>query len=137
MKEFFTILKYLTWEKKPWKDLNDLEKESFNSYMVNRYISMYPEYVELVNLVQNISYNEKEKIYNIYLNLLPKKNVYLKYIKSSKKDISNELIDKLSFYFDISKREIREYLPLLSKDIIKEILLELGTEDKIIKKLVK
>jgi len=137
MKEFFTVLKYLTWDKKPWKDLNDIEKESFNSYMINKYISMYPEYVELANLTQTIPYHEKEKIYNIYLNVLPKKNVYLKYIKSSKKDISNELIDKLSFYFDISKREIREYLPLLSKDIIKEILLELGTEDKIIKKLIK
>lgn len=137
MKEFFSILKYLTWEKKPWNKLTEVEKEAVNPYMLHRYISMCPDYIELANLVQQISSTEKEKIYRIYLDLIPKRNVYLKYIKSSNKSTSNDLLEKLALYFESSKREIGDYLDVLSKDEIKEILEALGTEEKELKKLLK
>ena len=137
MKEFFNILKYLTWEKKPWDKLTETEKESVNPYMLHRYISMNMDYIELANIVQYIPYSEKEKTYRIYLDLLPKKNVYLKYVKSSTKNSSNELLEKLSLYFESSKREVKDYLDILSKDEIKGILADLGIEDKEIKKLTK
>jgi DNA-directed RNA polymerase subunit M/transcription elongation factor TFIIS len=64
---------------------------------------------------------EKEKIYNIYLNLLPKKNVYLKYIKSNKKDISNEelaeFIDNLTQKQFEKLQNFFETLPSLKKEV--------------------
>jgi hypothetical protein len=137
MKEFFSILKYLTWEKKPWSKLTEVEKEAINPYMLHRYISMCPDYIELVNLIQQIPSTEKEKIYRVYLDLIPKRNVYLKYIKSSNKSTSNDLLEKLALYFESSKREIGDYLDVLSKGEIKEILESLGTEEKELKKLLK
>jgi len=137
MKEFFSILKYLTWEKKPWNKLTEVEKEAINPYMLHRYISMCPDYIELVNLVQQIPSTEKEKIYRVYLDLIPQRNVYLKYIKSSNKSTSNDLLEKLALYFESSKREIGDYLDVLSKNEIKEILESLGTEEKELKKLLK
>ncbi len=137
MKEFFSILKYLTWEKKPWGKLTEVEKEAINPYMLHRYISMCPDYIELVNLIQQIPSTEKEKIYRVYLDLIPKRNVYLKYIKSSNKSTSNDLLEKLALYFESSKREIGDYLDVLSKGEIKEILESLGTEEKELKKLLK
>jgi hypothetical protein len=137
MKEFFSILKYLTWDKKPWNKLTEVEKEAINPYMLHRYISMCPDYIELVNLIQQIPSTEKEKIYRVYLDLIPKRNVYLKYIKSSNKSTSNDLLEKLALYFESSKREIEDYLDVLSKDEIKEILEALGTDNKEIKKLIK
>jgi hypothetical protein len=137
MKEFFSILKYLTWDKKSWNKLTEVEKEAINPYMLHRYISMCPDYIELVNLIQQIPSTEKEKIYKVYLDLIPKRNVYLKYIKSSNKSTSNDLLEKLALYFESSKREIEDYLDVLSKDEIKEILEALGTDNKEIKKLTK
>jgi hypothetical protein len=137
MKEFFSILKYLTWDKKSWNKLTEIEKEAINPYMLHRYISMCPDYIELVNLIQQIPSTEKEKIYKVYLDLIPKRNVYLKYIKSSNKSTSNDLLEKLALYFESSKREIEDYLDVLSKDEIKEILEALGTDNKEIKKLTK
>jgi hypothetical protein len=51
--------------------------------MIHRFLSMNPEYIEFVNLVQTFPYTDKEKIYNIYLYMIPKKKMFLKYIKSS------------------------------------------------------
>ena len=62
----FDWLNQITYEKKPWSSFTEEEKESFNCYMVHRFLSMNPEYIEFVNLVQTFPYTDKEKIYNIY-----------------------------------------------------------------------
>ena len=80
----FDWLNQITYEKKPWNSFTEDEKESFNCYMVHRFLSMNPEYIEFVNLVQTFPYTDKEKTYNIYLYMIPKNKMFLKYIKSSK-----------------------------------------------------
>ena len=61
----FDWLNQITYEKKPWNSFTEEEKESFNCYMVHRFLSMNPEYIEFVNLVQTFPYTDKEKTYNI------------------------------------------------------------------------
>jgi hypothetical protein len=73
----FDWLKEITTTKKPWSSFNDDEQKIFNSYMINKYISMYEPYVEVANYAQLIPSNDKEKIYNFYCDMLPKKNVFL------------------------------------------------------------
>ena len=133
----FTILDYLTYSKKPYEQLTDEEKEAINPYMLHRFISMNENYVGITNLAQNFPPTEKEKIYKFYLEFVPKNKVYLKYIKSSKKNLNSKLLEILSNYFQVSSREVLDYIPLLGGSIVKEILGNYNLEKKEVKELLK
>ena len=74
----FDWLKEITSNKSKWESFTEEEQSSFNPYMMHRLLSMNPEYIEFVNLVQTFPYSDKEKIYNIYLYMIPKKKMFLK-----------------------------------------------------------
>lgn len=133
----FTILDYLTYSKKPYEQLTDEEKEAINPYMLHRFISMNENYTGIANLAQNFPPTEKEKIYKFYLEFVPKNKVYLKYIKSSKKNLNSKLLEILSNYFQVSSREVLDYIPLLGGSIVKEILGNYNLEKKEVKELLK
>ena len=133
----FTILDYLTYSKKPYEQLTDEEKEAINPYMLHRFISMNENYVGITNLAQNFPPTEKEKIYKFYLEFIPKNKVYLKYVKSSKKNLNSKLLEILSNYFQVSSREVLDYIPLLGGSIVKEILGNYNLEKKEVKELLK
>ncbi len=133
----FTILDYLTYSKKPYEQLTDEEKEVINPYMLHRFISMNENYVGITNLAQNFPPTEKEKIYKFYFEFIPKNKVYLKYIKSNKKNLNSKLLEILSNYFKVSSREVLDYIPLLGGSIVKEILGNYNLEKKEVKELLK
>jgi len=136
----FTIFDWLneiTYSKRNWSEFNEEEKNEFNSYMINRFLSMDKDYIELVNFIQTIPYTEKEKYYNIYKQLIPKRKVWLKYIKSKIKDPNSELIEIIANHFEFSQREAKIYLEYLGKDEIQNILTQRGIEETKIKKLLK
>jgi len=135
--QIFDWLKQITYEKQSWDSFTEEDKVSFNPYMIHRFLSMNPEYIEFVNLIQNIPYTEKEKIYKLYLYMIPKKNMFLKYIKSSKTKTKEELLQHLASYYECSLHEADEYYHMLHNDTIRDILKKKGIEDKEIKKLVK
>jgi hypothetical protein len=134
---FFDVLKYITYDKKPWNSLTQEEQDLFNPYLCHRFLSMNSEYIEFVNLIQTIPYTEKEKIYNLYLYMIPRKNMFLKYIKSSKPKKEEKLLRYIASYYECSLGEAEEYTSILGKNGIKSILLELGVDEKEIKKLLK
>jgi len=135
--QIFDWLKQITYEKQSWDSFTEEDRTSFNPYMVHRFLSMNPEYIEFVNLIQNIPYTEKEKIYKLYLYMIPKKNMFLKYIKSTKTKTREELLQHLASHYECSLREADEYYHMLHNDTIKGILKKRGIEDKEIKKLLK
>ena len=135
--QIFDWLKQITYKKQSWDSFTEEDRASFNPYMVHRFLSMNPEYIEFVNLIQNIPYTEKEKIYKLYLYMIPKKNMFLKYIKSTKTKTREELLQHLASYYECSLREAGEYYHMLHNDTIKGILKKRGVEDKEIKKLLK
>jgi hypothetical protein len=135
--QIFDWLKQITYEKQPWDSFTEEDKTSFNPYMMHRFLSMNPEYIEFVNLIQNIPYTEKEKIYKLYLYMIPKKNMFLKYIKSSRTKTKEELLKHLASHYECSLREADEYYHMHHSDTIKGILKKRGVEDKEIKKLLK
>lgn len=135
--QIFDWLKQITYEKQSWDSFTEEDRASFNPYMIHRFLSMNPEYIEFVNLIQNIPYTEKEKIYKLYLYMIPKKNMFLKYIKSTKTKTREELLQHLASYYECSLREADEYYHMLHNDTIKGILKKRGVEDKEIKKLLK
>jgi hypothetical protein len=135
--QIFDWLKQITYEKQSWDSFTEEDKASFNPYMMHRFLSMNPDYIEFVNLIQTIPYTEKEKIYKLYLYMIPKKNMFLKYIKSTKTKTREELLQHLASYYECSLREADEYYHMLHNDTIKGILKKRGIEDKEIKKLLK
>ena len=131
----FDWLKEITLKKSDWDTFTDEQKEQFIPYMVNRFLSMSPEYVDIVNIVQKIPYTEKERIYKVYKSLIPKKNIYLKYIKSKTPTYPQKLLEYMANYAECSQREAKEYIPLLGKDNVKNVLINLNVDKKEITKL--
>ena len=132
----FDWLKEITQYKSPWGSFSDEDKESFNSYMIHRYVSMYEPYVDLVNQVQKLPYTDKEKIYNVYKEFVPKQNVYLRYIKGVKQPKSN-MAEYLQKYYQCSLKEAKEYVEILEAQELDVIFRKMGIEEKEIKKLLK
>jgi hypothetical protein len=135
--QIFDWLKQITYEKQSWDSFTEEDRVSFNPYMIHRFLSMNPEYIEFVNLIQNIPYTEKEKIYKLYLCMIPKKNMFLKYIKSNRTKTKEELLQHLASHYECSLREAYEYYHMHHSDTIKNILKKRGVDDKEIKKLLK
>ena len=130
-------LEEITYKKSPPNSFSEKDWDVFNSYMIHRFISMNPYYIELSNKVQTILPTEKKQVYTIYRELIPKRKVFLKYIKGKSDKYNVNLLDILSSHFECSKKESKEYFNILGKPPIKDILSRMGFEKKEITKLLK
>jgi len=137
MKNIFDWLKEINSTKSHPNKFTNQEWDIWNSYMIHKFLSMNPNYIELVNEVQLLSPTNKKQIYSIYREYIPKNNKWSKYIKSSNKEPDKDLVEYLKKYFDVSTREIKDYLEILDKKEIQSILVKQGLEEKEIKKLLK
>jgi hypothetical protein len=133
----FDWLNEITYTKRDWNSFTEDEQSSFSPYIVHRYVSMYYGYVDIANIAQKLPMTESEKIYTIYKTMLPKKKMFLKYIKSKNKKSNKELLQYISEYFKCSFREANSYITILKNKGIKSILEEMGINEKEIKKLLK
>ena len=132
----FDWLNEVSYNKRPWSSFNNEDRESFNLYMINRFISMKENYIDFVNTIQKYSIN-KESLYNYYCQLIPKRKTFFRYIKPKKSTLNSNLITILAKYFESSEREIKDNYQLIGKDLSKIILQNIGIDDKQIKKLLK
>jgi len=137
MRNIFDWLNEVTLTKRPVEDIPEESWDKWNSYMMHRYLSMYVGYVGIVNYVQIINPQSKKQIYNIYRELIPKKKIYLKYIKNQNKKSNQELVEYVSSYFKCGLAEADHYIHILPPEEVKNILLEMGVDDKDLKKLLK
>ena len=137
IKDLWGWLNEITLYKTPIEEISEESWNSWNSYIIHRYVSMDINYIELVNYIQTIPYENKKQIYTIYSEMIPKKKVFLKYISAKKKKKNVELADYVAKYFECSLGEADEYVDLLRKPGVTRILHEMGIEDKEINKLLK
>jgi len=119
----FDHIKNLHTKQRTWNDFNDEEKKSFNIYIINKALSMNPNYLDIVNLVQKYTNNmlNPKEVFNLYYDLLPNKFRFYKWIKGSK-DKDLEKYKVLAKHFECSSREAKDYMELLDKKETKEIL---------------
>ncbi len=129
MNEFFKLLNYLSFDKKPYSKLTDTEIKSINVYMLHRYLSMSSEYCPIVNEVQSIPNLTPEQVYNIYLSVLPKSKKYFKYTKAASDKIDKVKTQKLATLFEVSQREANDYLQLMSNDDYQDVLRSYGQNE--------
>ena len=137
MKNIFDWLKCINNTKPPIESFTDKDWEVWNSYMIHRFISMNPDYMELVNEVQIMDPRMKKEIYNIYKEFIPKNNKWSKYIKSKVKQPNKDLVNHIKNYFECSSNEAKDYLNILDTTEINRILTNIGLDKKEIKPLLK
>ena len=136
----FDHLANITWKKKPWSELSESDQKSFTPYLINRWLSMNPDYIEIVDMFQQYTIGplNKKHVYQLYFDILPKANVRAKYIKGKKHDKYNkDLVKFIADHFEVRKDEAEEYIGLLGKDNLISILKKYGKSEKEIKGLLK
>jgi hypothetical protein len=131
----FSWLEEITVNKRDWSEFNEDQIKEFNSFLINRYLSMNPEYIELVNYTQRIPLDQKEQLYSIYRSFIPKKKVWLKYVGKNKTKKEKELESYISKYFECGLKEANEYIELLPKSEVELILTKMGLSKEEIKKI--
>jgi hypothetical protein len=94
-------------------------------------------YVELANYAQTLMPTNKKEIYNFYKEFIPKRKVFLKYMKSKNKSASKELVEKVSSYFKVGEAEGSSYIDVMDNGDILSLLRDIGIEEKEAKKIMK
>ena len=122
----FDHIKNLHTKKRTWDDFNDEEKKSFNVFIINKALSMNPNYLGIVNMVQNFTglnqiLSQKE-VFNLYYSLLPTKFRFYKWIKGEKTKKDKDKAEYLAMHFKISTREAYDYLKILDRKTINQII---------------
>lgn len=130
-------LKEITVTKSPWSTFTEEDKVAFNPFMIHKFLSMNKDYIELVNYISGLGITDKEQLYKIYCEFIPKKTVWLKWIKANSKEVSIEMLKQIALYYECSSQEAEEYLELLDNEDVNIILTKTGLSEKEIKKLWK
>ena len=122
----FDHIKNLHTKKRTWNDFNDEEKKSFNVFIINKALSMNPNYLGVINMVQNYTglnqiLSQKE-VFNLYYSLLPTKFRFYKWIKGEKTKKDKDKAEYLAIHFKISTREAYDYLKILDRKTINQII---------------
>ena len=142
-RNIFEHISGITDKKTPWDVLSDVDKKSFTPYIINRWLSMNMDFIELVNELQRYTIGQisNEETYKLYYDILPKQKQFNKYIKGKKADKYNPaLVELLSQHFLVSEAEAMEYIDMYqdtSLNTLKEIIKKYGKTDIEVNKLLK
>ena len=143
-KKLFDHLNALTAEQDPnyFNKLTEEDIKSWSNFMINRFLSMKPEWVELIATLLPLSQTlEPEQMYKLYINVLPKGKQYLKYTKGKAEDKYEEfLVELIKKEYLCSERQAIEYLEVLyatreGRENVKFICEKYGIDKKQITKL--
>ena len=126
--------------KKHWDEFTEDEQKKFSPFIINRWLSMDKDFIEIVNVFQKYSIGtlEPREVYKWYCDILPKGKRFIKYIKGKRdKKYDSELIDIISSHFQYRKLETKECLELIDKEELKQILEMYGIDKKKLKRIMK
>ena len=126
--------------KRPWDSFKEDEQKKFSPFIINRFLSMDKDFIEVVNLFQKYSIGllEPREVYKWYCDFLPRGKRYNKYIKGKRyKKYNDSLLELLCRYFEVGKRDVYNYIPLMKKEEIINIVKLYGIDDKKMKEMVK
>lgn len=147
MEKDFTIFDHIgniTDKKLPISKYSEKNLKSWSSYLINRWLSMNYELIEIVNEFQKytIGILSPKESYQLYYDILPKKKFYSKYVKGKKQDKYNsKLVELFAKHYTCSGTDAMEYLDILSVTNntadIERIIKLYGKNDKEVKQLLK
>jgi hypothetical protein len=143
-KTLFDHLNAITAEQDPsyFDTLSEEDLKSWSNFMINRFLSMKPEWIELVSSILPLSQTLPPKqLYLLYISILPKGRVFLKYVKGKGDDKYEPfLIELVSKDYQCSTKQAIDYIEILystkeGRETIKHICERYGTDKKQITKL--
>lgn len=137
VKTIFQWLNEITLYKSSPEEFSQESWDKWNSWLIHKYVSMNMDYIDIANYVQKINPQNKKQIYSIYREMLPKKKVYLKYVKNENKKNYKELAEYIADYLECGLGEADEYIPILQEHGIRGILWKMGVEEEETEKLIK
>ena len=141
-KSLFDHVNAVTSEQHPdyWDQISDDDRKSWSNFMINRFLSMKPEWIEFVNEVQKHPLKPKE-LYKVYIDILPKKKQWLRYIKGDKKMKYPKWVYEIVVkHLQCSMREASDAVDMYEistggQSELADILFKYGVEDKEVRKL--
>lgn len=143
-KKLFDHLNAITAEQDPkyFDKLSEEDLKSWSNFMINRFLSMKPEWVELIaSLLPLTQTLEPKEMYKLYISVLPKGKQYLKYTKGKSEDKYEQfIVDLLKKEYDCSENQAIEYLEVLyasreGREYLKYVCEKYGIDKKQITKL--
>jgi hypothetical protein len=137
VKNIWGWLDEITVKKSPPENFSQSSWDNWNSYMICRYLSMHIDYIDIANYVQKMNPQNKQQIYSIYREMIPKKKLWLKYIKNENKKNYQEVSEYVAKYFSCSLGEADNYIDILKTTNVRGILWEMGVNEKETEKLIK
>ena len=119
-----------------WDSLSESDKKTWSNYMVNRFLSMKSDWIQVVNEVQKYWEMSPKNLYQFYIDILQRGRTFLRYLKPKKKYKDESwAMEHLVDYFQCSTREVEDHLELLTKEQVTTIIMKYGVEDKQLKKI--
>lgn len=110
------------------KTKDDLSKDplfekDYNSFMVNRILSMSPQTAPFASVIDQYSeFLSKEMQYKFYLYGIPKSSKYSKYLKKESVDINKEHLDFICSFMKVSIPRGIEMYSLIGPEKTQEMI---------------
>ena len=123
-----------------WDEISDEDKKTWSNYMINRFLSMKSDWIDLVNEVQKYQM-EPEILYKVYTNIFPKGKHWLKYIKGDKKmKYPKWVYETVAKHLQCSIREANDAVEMYDishggQAELADILFKYGIEKKEVRKI--
>ena len=123
-----------------WEDISDEDKKTWSNYMINRFLSMKSDWIDLVNEVQKYPLEPKE-LYKVYTSILPKKKQWLRYVKGDKKmKYPKWVYEIVAKHLQCSMREANDAVEMYDISMggqaeLADVLFKYGVEKREVRKL--
>lgn len=112
----FDYINSISYNKKNLMETKEDEK-LYNSFMINRGLSYYPDTIEYANMMNRLYHLDSKLQYHYYINIVRPRKRFSKWSKK-KKDVDLELVMK---YFGYNANKAKSALSILTPDDLKTI----------------
>ena len=143
-KTLFDHIKAVTQFQDPkyWDKLEESDKKTWSNYMIHRFLSMNPDWIEVLSEIQPYTQIlQPQQLYLALIGIIPKGRYFLKYTKGKKDNkFESFLVDLIKQDFLCSSKEAEDYCEILystreGRENIKYICEKYGVDKKQITKL--
>ena len=94
--------------------VDDMTEKSYNSFMICRSLSYFPDTVQFANLMNRYHHLDNKLQYHFLINIIRKRKRFSKWMKPE----TESDIEVIKEYYAYSNEKARQILPLLSPEQI-------------------
>lgn len=123
--------------------LDQASQKTWSNFMITKYLSMNVDFIEVINELQQYTINLPPNIlFKLYADIIPKGNVFLKYIKGINSNYNIQLVKLIAKHFSVSEKESSDYIYIFNRtdegiNSLKSIVEKYGYSENEIKKMIK